>query len=319
MNPDHGTVFGESLDDVGSPTEFPQLSEALLRTVTAQALREVPPFFPDEPLDDCDVLDYYERICDFGKDLENIEDDPEKQLMELGLSRARLRSLKDNLDELGKLYAIEPEGLWKLYVTKTLMVWIVAGAVYTSTFSTCAQNAGDNSGGEQNPEINDSENSASNATARGDNTKPTGGQGGGQEVSRSGGTGGGRRQSGEQDRGTGKGSERLMRDTVFPKENETYYDTGKDFFQASPHHTPFSYEDVEFPKDRTAMKGTSSKLHDETAQELGATKEESEGTENEPEFMWSIKTNTLMRSVYHGLPAFLFFCFNHPVFGRLRP
>jgi hypothetical protein len=143
MNPDHGTVSGESLDDVGSPTEFPQLSRALLRTVTAQALRKVPPFFPGEPLDDCDVLDYYERICDFGKDLENIGDDQEKQLMELGLSRARRRSLKDNLDDLGKLYAIEPEGLWKLYDAKTMMVWIVAGAVYTSTFSTCAQNAGD--------------------------------------------------------------------------------------------------------------------------------------------------------------------------------
>jgi hypothetical protein len=93
------------LDDVGSPTEFPQLSQAFLRTVTAQALRKVPPFFPGEPLDDCDVLDYYERICDFGKDLENIGDEQEKQLMELGLSRTRRRSLMDNLDALGKLYA----------------------------------------------------------------------------------------------------------------------------------------------------------------------------------------------------------------------
>jgi hypothetical protein len=97
-----------------------------------------------------------------------------------------------------------------------------------------------------------------------------------------------------------------MRDTVFlrfPKENETYFNDGKAFFQASPRHTPFNYEDVEFPEDRTTIKGTSSEPQDETAQELGATKEESEGTENEPELMWSIKTNTLMRSVYHGLPA----------------
>jgi hypothetical protein len=42
----------------------------------------------------------------------------------------------------------------------------------------------------------------------------------------------------------------------FPKEHETYFNAGKAFLQASPHHTPFSYEDVEFPEDFTTIKGT---------------------------------------------------------------
>jgi hypothetical protein len=290
MDPDHGILAAEPLDDMGSSTEFPNLSPALLRTVTAKALRKVPPIFPDEPLEDCDVLDYYERVCDFSNDSENTQDDQEQALMDLGLTRSRRRALRENLHQLANLYDMEPEGLWKIYDAKTMMVWIVAGAVYASTLSTSGQGAGGFSGGEQGPGGNDSREGASNTTGRGAANKSTGVYGGGNQESSGGGAGGRRR--GDKTPGPGKGTERLVRDAEFlrfPRENEEYFTEAKEFFEASPHHTEFTYADVEYPEHGSTLTGTSAEPGDEAAQQPGA--------------MWSIKTNPVIRSVYHGLPA----------------
>jgi hypothetical protein len=182
MHPHPATVSAKLVDDVGSPMEFPKLSQALLHTITTQALRKVPPIFPDEPLYDADVLNYYDNICDREGELENVEDNQEQRLTQLGLTRSRLLSLKDNLDALGKLYAVDPAWLWELYDAKTMMVWIVAGAMYTSTSSTSGQAVGGCAGEEMDRRSKDSQAGASKSSASGiDSTEPADGRGGSQE------------------------------------------------------------------------------------------------------------------------------------------
>jgi hypothetical protein len=280
MKPDPAAVDGELVHDVGSPEDFPKLSHALLNTITAQRLRKVLPIFPCEPLTDEDVLQYYLNIFDQDEELENVVDDPEQLLIQLGLSHSRLLSLKDNLRALGELYTVDPACLWKLYDAKTMMVWIVAGTVYTSTSSTSGQTRGGYAGGESGRGTTGSQDGASkSATSGKDSTQPAGDRSGGQ---RRGGTGGGRRPRGGGRTGTtGRRTKQSSRDTVhlrFPKENEMFFEDGKAFLNSPPHYTPFDFEDVEFAEDATTIEDTSSERHDEPAGAVGGSKEAPDGT-----------------------------------------
>jgi hypothetical protein len=226
--------FSSAMSSVVAPTcdDFPDLSAEMLTAVTKRALLAIPLTFPGDSIYDTDVLRHYESLACVGHDqYPSGKAEVCGALSDLGMSATRLSMIAENFETIAKSYGLGTvDELWDLYPPEVLMFWSLQSVVDKAAWAAYRRyhQGGAEEGGGAGGDHQGGEEEGGSAGGRDH-------QGGAED----GGGAGGRDNQGGRKKGRSmkgrKKTTKSMRDTKygrFPRENERFFPSAKDYMKA---------------------------------------------------------------------------------------
>jgi hypothetical protein len=266
--------------------DFPDLSAEMLTAVTKRALLAIPLTFPGDSIFDTDVVHHYAKLASVGHDqYPSGKAGVCDALSDLGMSAQRVSIIAENFETLGKCYELATvDELWDLYPPELLMFWSLQSAFHKARWAASRR---DHQGGEE--------------------------EGGGSGRDHQGGGTKGRSRKGR------KKMTKPKRDTKFgrfPRDNERFFASAKDYMKADSQYADWDHISVEYPEsDEEALAQEheadleDADLADDDLGEddlgdddLGDDDLGDDDLGDTDEAWWDIKWNSKTRTVYHGMP-----------------
>jgi hypothetical protein len=249
----------------------------MLTAVTKRALLAIPLTFPGDSIYDTDVLYHYESLACVGHDqYPSGKAEVCGALSDLGMSAPRLSIIAENFETIAKSYGLGTvDELWDLYPPEVLMFWSLQSVVdKASSAAGRREHQGDAEGG--------------------------GGAGGRDHQ--------GRRKKGRSRTGRKKTTKsgRDIKFGSFPRENERFFPSAKDYMKADSQYAEWDHTSFEYPEpeDAAQVREEDADLGDDDLgdDDLGDDDLGDDDLGNDDEAWWDIHWNSTTRTVYHGMP-----------------